>query len=279
MINRCADGLTGIIEVIRQNVSTSGLAHFDETGTNVDGKMHWVHNASTPKFTYLTVNAKRGQEGMDAGGVLPLFTGTGVHDCWAPYWKYPSITHALCGAHLLRELVAAQEREPNQKWATEFKELLLKMKRTKDSEIEEGSTGLSEEQLLEFDHEYDRIVKLGYDENPPPLEIGDAVKKRGRKKKGKTLALIERLDKHKASVCLFAYDFTVPFSNNLAEQDIRMVKTKTKVSGCFRSLLGAENYLKIMSYVGTVKKHGNSAFEAIRQTISGNPSFFLHKKN
>ena len=279
MVNRCADGLKGILELIRQNIVVTDVGHFDETGTNVDGKTHWVHTASTLMFTLLSINAKRGQEGMDAGGVLPWFLGIAVHDCWSPYWKYQLILHALCCAHLLRELVAAQERHPEQKWATEFLKLLLDMKTAKEQAIDSGRDELCEEKLLEFDRKYDEIIKQGYAENPLLPEDENTEKKRGRKKKGKTLALIERLDNHKASVCLFLHNFEVPFDNNLAERDIRMVKTKTKVSGCFRSLLGAENYLKIMSYVGTARKHGESAYEAIRQAFLNNADFFLRGAN
>jgi len=279
MVNRCADGLTGIVELIRQNIVVSNVGQFDETGTNVNGKTHWVHTASTLMFTLLSINAKRGQEGMDAGGVLPWFLGIAVHDCWSPYWKYLLILHALCCAHLLRELVAAQERHPEHKWATEFLKLLLEMKTAKEQAIASGSDKLCEEKLLEFDRKYDEIVKQGYAENPLPPEDENTEKKRGRKKKGKTLALIERLDNHKASVCLFLHNFEVPFDNNLAERDIRMIKTKTKVSGCFRSLLGAENYLKIMSYVGTARKHGKSAYEAIRQAFLNKSDFFLDGAN
>ena len=275
MVNRCADGLTGIVERIRQKLVALAIAHFDETGTRVDGKTYWVHSASNLEFTYLSIHAKRGKEGMDAGGVLPWFTGIAVHDCWAPYWKYLLILHALCCAHLLRELIAAGERHPDQKWASDFIKLLLEMKEDKEKANNRGEDKLSEEKLQQFDREYDRIIKLGYAENPPPPEDDSAKKKRGRKKKGKTLALIERLDIHKASVCLFIHNFAVPFDNNLAERDIRMIKTKTKVSGCFRSWEGAVNYLKIMSYVGSAKKHGRSAYEAIRQAILGNPEFFL----
>ena len=149
------------------------------------------------------------------------------------------------------------------------------MKTTKEQTIEMGESKLSEEKLRELEQKYDEIINLAYTENPMLPVDKNAKKKRGRKKKGKTLALIERLDTHKASVCLFINNFAVPFDNNLAERDIRMVKTKTKVSGCFRSLDGAENYLKIMSYVGTVKKHGRSAFEAIRQAVSGKSYFFF----
>jgi transposase len=275
MVNRCADGLAGILDVIREKVAASEVGHFDETGTSVAGEKHWVHSASSLLFTYLTVNAKRGHEGMEAGQVLPWFLGVAVHDCWLPYWKYSRILHALCCAHLLRELVAAQERHPDQEWSTDFIKLLLDMKTAKEQAVDMGESRLSKEKLHELDQKYDEIIKLAYAENPMPLENENAEKKRGRKKKGKTLALIERLDTHKTSVCLFINNFAVPFDNNLAERDIRMVKTKSKVSGCFRSLGGAESYLKIMSYVGTVKKHGRSAYEAIRQAISGKPDFFL----
>jgi len=279
MVNRCADGLTetGIIELIRQNVIESEVGNFDETGTSVDGMKFWVHGASNLLFTYLTISNKRGFEGMEAGGVLPYFLGIAVHDCWSAYWKYLLIIHALCNAHLLRELVAAEERHPDQTWATEFMKLLIEMKEAKELAIESGEDRLSEDTLREFELKYDALIKLAHEQNPLPPENKNERKKRGRKKKGKTLALIERLETHKASVCLFIHNFNVPFSNNLSERDIRMIKTKTKVSGCFRSLLGAENYLKIMSYVGTAKKHGKSAFKAIQQAISGNPSFFLQE--
>jgi transposase len=275
MVNRCADGLTGVVELIRRAIAASSIGHFDETGTQVDGKRLWVHSASTLKYMHLTINAKRGYEGMEAGGVLPGFLGIAVHDCWAPYWKYLLIIHALCCAHLLRELIAAQERHPGQKWSTELIKLLIEMKTAKEQAVEMGNNELSKKILSEFGQRYDNIIKQGYEENPLPPEDANIYKKRGRKKKGKTLALVERLETHKASVCLFVHNFAVPFDNNLSERDIRMVKTKTKVSGCFRSLDGAENYLKIMSYVGTAKKHGRSAFEAIRHAVLGQPEFFL----
>jgi len=277
MVSRCAGSLAGILEVIRESVAASEVGHFDETGTSVGGRNHWVHSASNLWFTYLSINAKRGSEGMDAGRVLPWFSGIAVHDCWHPYWKYPLISHALCCAHILRELVAAQERHLDQEWAAEFKKLLLDMKAAKNLAIKMGENKLTEERLLQFSQEYDKIIKKARAENPPPPENENAARKRGRKKKGKTLALIERLETHKVSVCLFVYNFDVPFDNNLAERDIRMVKTKSKVSGCFRSLEGAENYLKIMSYVGTVKKHGRSAYEAIKQALLGKSDFFLAK--
>jgi len=272
MVTRCANGLTGIVEIIRQKLTVSPLINCDETGTRVDGKTMWVHNASNSIYTLLCIHGKRGQEGMEAGGVLPEFTGIAVHDCWAPYWKYPLILHALCNVHLVRELVAVEENYPEQRWATDFKKLLLEMNEVKERAVSNGEHNLSMKLLVEFSQRYDTIIAQAYKENPFP-EIPE--KKRGRKKKGKILSLIQRLEIHKDSICLFITNFQVPFSNNQAERDQRMIKTKTKVSGCFRSLDGAKDYLKIMSFVGTAKKYGYSAYHAIQQAISGNPNFFL----
>ncbi len=124
----------------------------------------------------------------------------------------------------------------------------------------------------QFSLQYQELVAQGKAANPLPETIK---KKRGRKKKGKILALIERLEQHKVSVCFFANDFSVPFDNNQAERDIRMVKVKTKVSGCFRTEDGAKDYLKIMSYVGTAHKHGFNAYEAIKNVFSGTPEFIF----
>ena len=158
-------------------------------------------------------------------------------------------------------------------WAPRFKELLLAMKKAKETAIACGNDSVSIEQLEQFDKQYDEIIKTAYAENPLP-ETTD--KKRGRKKKGKVLNLIGRLNKYMTSVCLFIKDFCVPFDNNQAERDIRMVKVKTKVSGCFRSMEGAQEYLTIMSYIGTARKHGINPYEAIRSAISGNPDIIFN---
>jgi len=269
MVSRCANSLTATVEMIRKKMIASPIGNFDETGTRVDGKTMWVHNASNTEYTYLTISSKRGAEGMEEGGVLPEFLGTAIHDCWASYWTYTLIIHALCNAHILRELIGILENHPDQVWASDFKKLLLAMKAVKEKHIESGKEQLSAYFLRKFDRMYDEIINRAYAANPLPPET--AVKKRGRKKKGKVLALIERLNTYKASVCLFIKDFAVPFDNNQAERDLRMIKTKTKVSGCFRSIEGARDYLKIMSYVGTAKKQGIKAYDAVRRAILGAP--------
>jgi transposase len=272
MAGNCADGLTLITEKIQQKLTLSGLINCDETGTRVDGKTMWVHTAGNSRYTHLFIHGKRGQEGIDAGMVLPQFRGITVHDCWMPYWKYQNATHALCNVHLLRELIGIEENHSEQNWATDFKNLLLEMKKAKENAIDGRKSRLTKNLLDDFTNRYKKIIAAAYAQNPFHEET---VKRRGRKKNGKIRSLIQRLDKHRASVCLFLYNFSVPFDNNQAERDIRMIKTKTKVSGCFRSLVGAQNYLQIMSYVGTAKKFGFSAYEAIRQAISGNPNFLF----
>lgn len=272
MVARCADSLSPTYEKIRQAVAGLGLIHCDETGTRIDGKTWWVHNASDMDFTFLSVNRKRGRIGMDAAGILPAFQGITVHDCWGSYWKYQDAIHAVCCAHLLRELNGVEENHPGQTWAARFRQLLLAMKKAKDKALAAGKDEVSYYHLHKFDKQYDEILKTAYDENPLPEP---AAKKRGRQKRGKVLNLICRLENYKASVCLFIRNLCVPFDNNQAERDLRMIKVKTKVSGCFRSEKGAQEYLTIMSYIGTAHKHGINAFTAIREALNGNPDIIF----
>lgn len=272
MVTRCADSLKGTYEKIRLQMSNLALIHCDETGTRVDGKTWWVHDASDRDFTYLTIHRKRGRIGMDAAGVLPDFHGIIVHDCWGSYWKYTVAAHAICCAHLLRELNGVEENHPEQTWAGRFKELLLTMKKVKEKALADEKENVSYYYLHKFEKQYDEILKAAYKENPLPE---NTAKKRGRKKKSKVLNLICRLDNYKASVCLFLKNLCVPFDNNQAERDLRMIKVKTKVSGCFRSEEGAQEYLTIMSYIGTAHKHGINAFTAIREALNGNPNIIF----
>ena len=272
MVKRCADVLSNTVEKIKHKMQACALGHFDETGTRVDKKLWWVHNASSCEYTYLAISPKRGTTGMEQCGVLPEFKGIAMHDCWASYWNYPDIQHAVCCAHLLRELTGISENHSDQKWASEFINLLLEMKKVKDKAVEKGKDSLSYYHYHKFDKRYDELIEQARNENPVPETTE---KKRGRKKKGKILALVDHLANYKTSVCLFIRNFHVPFDNNQAERDIRMIKVKTKVSGCFRTKEGTRDYLKIMSYIGTAHKQGYNAYEAIKNAISGNPDFIF----
>ena len=250
MVKRCADSLS-------------------ETVGKIKDKMIGSANC---EYTYLDISPKRGTAGMGQYGVLPEFKGIAMHDCWASYWNYPDVQHAVCCAHLLRELTGIDENHPEQKWASAFIDLLVEMKKVKDKAIEKGKDSLSYYHYHKFDKKYDELIEQARKENPLPVTTK---KKRGRKRKGKILAMVERLANYKASVCLFIHNFMVPFDNNQAERDLRMIKVKTKVSGCFRTEEGARDYLKIMSYIGTAHKQGYNAYKAIKNAISGHSDFIF----
>lgn len=271
MVSRCAGKVSGVVETIKEHMCNASKAHFDETGTRVDGHTRWAHVASDELFTYLFFSDRRGHIGMTEMGVLPSFNGVAIHDCWASYWKF-DILHAICCAHLLRELNGVIENHPEQTWARSFKKLLLDMKQTKDDAIKANLTSADAQRIQYYDEEYDTIIKTAFAENPMPAKEPN---KKGRPKKGKVLALIERLQKYKGEVCLFLKDFQIDFDNNQAERDLRMIKTKTKVSGCFRTEDGIRKYLTVMSYIGTAKKHGMNAVEAIKNAFKGMPESIL----
>ncbi len=182
MVTRCADFLKPAYEKIHQTMVSLGLIHCDETGTRIDGKTWWVHNASDMDFTYLSINRKRGQIGMDAAGILPKYHGIIIHDCWGSYWKYQDALHAVCCAHLLRELNGVEENRPEQTWAARFKELLLAMKKVKDKTLAGGKEEVSYYHLHRFDKQYGEILKTAYEKNSLPETTA---KKRGRRKKAR----------------------------------------------------------------------------------------------
>ena len=273
MVSKCAKKVGKVLQKIKMLIEAGHVGHFDETGARTGGELHWVHNSSTDKYTYQTINKKRGKVGIDDNGVLLLFAGVAMHDCWSPYWKYEGIVHAICNAHLLRELTGIEEFEPDHTWATLFKTLLRSMKKAKERAEAKGKTELSYYLLHKFSQEYDRIMEIADKERPVPPDSPQ--KKRGRKKKGKERALIERLILLKDAVCLFIHDFKVPFDNNQAERDVRNVKTKIKVAGCFRTDKGAQDYLDVMSFLSTGRKHEVSVFDALTAAFAGNAEIVL----
>lgn len=273
MVLRAACSVSSTVDDISNRLLEEYHLHCDETGTRVDGRTKWVHVISNEFYTYLALHDKRGKKAMNDIGLLARYHGIVTHDCWGSYWSCDGdFRHSVCCAHLLRELNGVMENHPDQKWAKQFYDLLINMKKVREKAENKSLKELSYYHLHKFNNQYEEIIELAKEENPvPDSEPG----KKGRKKKGKVRALIERLEKYKAEVCLFTKDFEIPFDNNQAERDFRMIKTKTKVSGCFRTDEGATAYLKIMSYIGTAKKHGINAFKALLNAITGNPSVAL----
>jgi transposase len=242
------------------------VLHFDETGMRCEKKLHWVHVASSQVATLYTIHPKRGQEAMDAAGILPEFNGIAVHDHWFPYFSYKQIIHALCNTHHLRELTFIHEQE-KEDWAKQMKDFLILGKQEVEKYAEVGI--LPRGILRQLEQTYAQIISRGleYHAQLTPLPKG----KRGRPKQRDGKNLLDRLQEKQNCVLQFMYNFAVPFTNNQGEQDIRMVKLKQKISGCFRKLRGGQIFCRIRSYISTARKQDWNIWDALAEAIRGSP--------
>jgi transposase len=259
------------VEQIRQALIAAPLSGFDETGCSVEGKRIWLHVACTEELTYYEIHDKRGCEAMDDIGILPDFNGRAIHDFWKAYLAY-RCSHSFCCAHLLRELIFLYEVQ-NQRWAEKMIDCLLDMKEAVEQAEEKGQTNCGEK-TRKLRARYDRIVKKGFLENPLadlPSVDQNGKRKRGRPKRTEAQNLLLRFRDHPKEILAFLYDFKVPFDNNLAERDLRMMKNQQKISGTFRSPDGGKHFCRIRSYLSTVRKQGMNVIEAIHTVFVGNP--------
>ena len=256
------------VEKIKELIEQAAVAHFDETGSRVDGKLWWLHSASTAQATYYDIHRKRGSEAIDEIGILSDFLGRAIHDFWKPYFGYDCL-HGLCNAHHLRELIFVHEQH-QQDWADRMIDCLLDIKEAVE-QAKEITDHLAADQIQAFEARYQQILDEGYAQNPLPPLPRNAKKKRGRRKKTKARNLLERLDEHRDEALAFMYDFNVPFDNNQAERDLRMMKVQQKISGMFRTEDGAKAFCRIRSYISTARKNAVGAMDALTRLFSGNP--------
>ena len=223
----------------------------------------WLHTASTESLTFYGVHEKRGTEAMDHFNILPNFRGRLIHDFWKPYLTY-DCDHGLCNAHHLRELTFLFEQQ-NQAWA----KTMFDTPAGHELFCQQAKRTLTTEQKEPWLKRYRDILREGWKANPLPQK--SRKKRKGKPKKTKSQNLLVRLGDHELSVLAFLHDISVPFTNNLAEQDIRMIKVRLKISGCFRTLQGAKQFARIRSYLSTARKQGRNILNAITAAINGQP--------
>jgi transposase len=258
-------GLEKTEGAIKDAIRSSPVMHMDETGMYVNGKRYWEHSSSTSKYTYYFCHQKRGSEAIEDGGMLWEYLGRIVHDGWKSYFDFECL-HALCNAHHLRELVFIKE-EFKQRWAGTMIEFLCRVKRTVDRAKKNNRKELAAVTLQRYQNRYRRLIAAGYRTNPVDA-VERKPRKRGKTKQHPARNLLDRLSTYQNEVLAFMWDFDIPFDNNLAERDLRMTKVKQKVSGCFRSMEGAQAFCRIRGYISTVRKHSLNVIQYLQKVFS-----------
>lgn len=268
LLTRCAGHLAEVEEHIKAALIQAPVIHQDETGLYVAGKRHWMHVSCTDTLTHYYVHPSRGQQALHAIGILPHYTGISVHDGFGSYFRY-GCEHALCNVHILRELTFLAE-EQGWWWAAKLKALLLDMKEASEQGRLQGRLWLDPLEVADWQARFQELLAEGDQAHPrthaPPG-------KRGRVKQSPARNLLDRLRKHQQAVLAFLEDLRVPFDNNQAERDLRMVKVQQKVSGCFRAFTGAAAFARIRGYLSTLRKQGLPLLAALQAALCGHPVF------
>lgn len=265
--SQLAEKVTPATKAIKTQLQQAAVVHFDESGLRVKGKLHWLHGASTKELTHYTVHQKRGKVAMDEADILPHFVGIACHDHWKSYFRYDQSSHSLCNAHHLRELTFI-EKQYNQPFAPKMAALLLEINKAKKAcEVDH----FTDTEKAAYTKRYDAIVEEGLEANPEKPPDPAKKTKKGRTKQTPAHNLLKRLRDYKAEVLAFMNDFRVPFTNNQVEQDVRMIKVKQKVSGCFRTLAGAEVFVENRAYISTARKNEQNIYQAIHAAFENKP--------
>jgi transposase len=271
-VGQSAEVLRPVEEQIKAALARAPVLHVDETGVRRAGRLAWAHVASTARLTHYAIHAKRGSEATEAIGILPGYRGVSVHDGWKPYRHYTACRHALCNIHHLRELTFVEEQY-HQPWAKELKALLLAMKAAVAQARTRGEQRLPDAERRTFLAHYDDLMAAGLAANAPPPSPEREPGQRGRSKQSPARNLLERLWLGKSEVLAFLDDFTIPFDNNQAEQDLRMLKVQQKIAGSFRADSGSEAFARIRGYLSSMRKQGVALLAALQTVIIGQPLY------
>ena len=258
----CYEHLEQTEEKIKQALIQSPVINNDETGIRCEGITQWVHSTSTPELTFYCIHTKRGTEAINAIGILPQYKGKSIHDRWASYNSYTSCLHGYCNSHLLRDLKYINE-EHESSWALSMKQLLVQANDLK----KQGNLNSITRKDIEV--KYNQIVQEAIKEEA--LHTARDKPSRGRTSKPKSELLANVFTFESERVLLFLYHEDVPFDNNLAERDLRMLKLKQKISGCFRSSHGAEVFCRIRGYISSARKQGHKILDVLENALNGNP--------
>jgi hypothetical protein len=259
---KAASRVAGSLRLIRALLSLGHVLHADETTTNIAGTRCYLHAASTERLTYLALGP-RSRAAANAIKILPAFRGTLIHDAYFQlYDGYPNARHQLCVAHITRELTAQDELFPGQRWASRIRWIFSQLIKKAAAARAEGLRRIPPERIAGLVRGYDKAVADGLALHPRTSATG---------KQSDATNLLERLCERVDQYLLFAYDLHVPATNNLAERDQRPVKTQIKISGCHQSEAGARNWLAVRSYVSSARKNAVTAFDALRQAMTGTP--------
>jgi transposase len=268
-VQQSAQTLKPVEEELKAALRRAPVLHSDETGVRRSGRLAWAHVASTARLTHYAIHPKRGSAATDAIGILPGYSGVSVHDGWKPYQAQTTCRHALCNVHHLRELTFVAEQY-DQSWANDLKDLLLAMRAATEQARAQGLERLAVTQRDALVTRYERLLALGLAANPPPPR---RPRQRGRLKQSPVRNLLERLWLGQEQVLAFLNDLTIPFDNNQAERDLRLLKTQQKVSGCFRSDAGSEAFARLRSYLSTLRKQGVALLDALRTLFTDSPLY------
>jgi transposase len=266
-VRQAAQTLEPVEAQIKTALRRAPVVHSDETGVRRVGALAWAHVASTARLTHYAIHAKRGVAATEAMGILPGFIGVSVHDGWAPYRRNTTCRHALCNIHHLRELTFIEEQY-QQVWAKELKAHLLEMKVAVERARIQGQRQLPTAVRETFVARYEALLAAGLAANPPPPRVP---RRRGQIKQTPARNLLERLWLGREAVLAFLDDLTIPFDNNQAERDLRMLKVQQKVSGSFRSDSGAAAFARIRGYLSTLSKQRQGLLAALEALFTGRP--------